>query len=99
MATIEFLGAASGTVTGSLSVLTDSHNRQVVVDAGMYQGAKEEQDRNYEPLGLDMQRVDAMAITHAHLDHVGRVAIAINEGPSGRRRRNDWREHPDRFGW
>ena len=61
---------AAGEVTGSCSLLETAQAR-VLVDYGMHQGGQEEWQRNFAPLPLDCARLDAVVITHAHIDHVG----------------------------
>ena len=66
---IQFLGAA-GCVTGSQFLVT-AGERRVLVDCGMFQGSPNEAVRNRVPLGTDASTLDAILITHAHLDHCG----------------------------
>ena len=78
---IQFLGAA-GTVTGSRFLLSCGDTK-VLVDAGLFQGVKELRDRNWEPLEVDPALLDAVVITHAHLDHCGYIPRLIKEGFQG----------------
>lgn len=66
---LQFLGAA-GTVTGSKYYLT-YQNQRAMIDAGMFQGQKVWRERNWEPLPLDPRELDAVFLTHAHIDHTG----------------------------
>ena len=66
---IQFLGAAE-TVTGSKYLLR-SATRQVLLDAGMFQGAKALRERNWQKLPLVPRDLDAVVLTHAHIDHIG----------------------------
>ncbi len=68
---IQFLGAA-GCVTGSQFLVTVGE-RRVLVDCGMFQGSPEETARNRMPFAFDPQTIDALLLTHAHLDHCGRI--------------------------
>ena len=68
-ATLTFLGAAR-TVTGSKHLLEFAHHR-VLVDAGMFQGLKAHRERNWQPLPIEANSIDAVILTHAHLDHCG----------------------------
>lgn len=78
---LTFLGAA-GTVTGSrLLVEHDSH--RVLVDCGMFQGARELRRRNWEPFPVDPSTVDSVVLSHTHLDHVGWLPRLVVEGFSG----------------
>ncbi|MEX1073136.1 MAG: MBL fold metallo-hydrolase [Chloroflexota bacterium] len=78
---IQFLGAV-GTVTGSQFLVT-AGDRRVLVDCGMFQGAPEEVGRNRMAFAFDPGSLDAVLLTHAHLDHCGRVAALVKAGFSG----------------
>ena len=82
MATLTFLGAA-GTVTGS-KYLLDLGNRRVLVDCGLFQGLKELRLRNWQPFPIPPASIDAVILTHAHLDHSGYLPRAVAQGFSGR---------------
>ena len=69
MAQLTFLGAAR-TVTGS-KYLLEHGGRRVLFDCGLFQGLKELRLRNWEPFPVPPQTIDAVVLTHAHLDHVG----------------------------
>ena len=71
--TLRFLGAA-GTVTGS-KFLVDTPGARVLVDCGLFQGAREWRRRNWEDLAVDPASLDAIVLTHAHLDHSGAVPL------------------------
>jgi metallo-beta-lactamase family protein len=79
---IEFLGAA-GTVTGSRFLLSCEDTR-VLIDCGMFQGLKELRLKNWNPLGIDPAEIDAVAITHAHLDHCGYLPKLVKDGFKGK---------------
>jgi metallo-beta-lactamase family protein len=78
---IQFLGAA-GCVTGSQFLLTVGE-RHVLVDCGMFQGSPEETARNRMPFAFDPQTIDALLLTHAHLDHCGRIPALTRAGYTG----------------
>jgi metallo-beta-lactamase family protein len=80
--TITFLGAAR-TVTGS-KYLLETATAKVLVDAGMFQGLKELRLRNWQSLPFDAASLDAIVLTHAHLDHVGYLPRVIAQGFKGR---------------
>ncbi|MGB7218728.1 MAG: MBL fold metallo-hydrolase [Vicinamibacterales bacterium] len=82
MASLTFLGAA-GTVTGSKHLL-DLGDRRILVDCGMFQGLKELRLRNWTPFPIDPARVDAVILTHAHLDHCGQLPRLVAQGYRGR---------------
>ena len=80
--TIQFLGAA-GTVTGSKFLL--SHGTvKVMIDCGLFQGLKELRERNWSHLPLDASEVDAVVLTHAHLDHCGYLPRIVKDGFKGK---------------
>jgi metallo-beta-lactamase family protein len=82
MPQLTFLGAA-GTVTGSKHLLEMS-DRRILVDCGLFQGLKELRLRNWESLPLDAARLDAVVLTHAHLDHCGYLPRLVSAGFRGR---------------
>ena len=82
MPSLTFLGAA-GTVTGS-KYLLDTGSHRVLVDCGLFQGLKELRLRNWQPLPLPAGDVDAVILTHAHLDHCGYLPRLVAQGFKGR---------------
>jgi metallo-beta-lactamase family protein len=81
MASIHFLGAA-GTVTGS-KFLLEHEGRRVLIDCGLFQGKKELRQRNWEPLPVPAKSLDAIVLTHAHIDHTGGLPRVVAEGFDG----------------
>ncbi len=79
--TITFLGAA-GTVTGS-KYLVDLGETRLLVDCGLFQGLKRLRERNWRPLPVDAESIDAVILTHAHLDHSGYVPLLVKKGFNG----------------
>ncbi|HEX2894019.1 MAG TPA: MBL fold metallo-hydrolase [Marmoricola sp.] len=79
--TLTFLGAA-GTVTGS-KFLLEAQGRRVLVDAGLFQGEREWRRSNWRPLAVAPASIDAVVVTHAHLDHSGYLPVLAREGFSG----------------
>ncbi len=80
-ASLSFLGAV-GTVTGS-RFLVRAGGRCVLVDCGLFQGLKALRLRNWEPLGVAIDSIDAVIVTHAHIDHIGYLPRLVREGFSG----------------
>ena len=79
--TLQFLGAA-GCVTGSQFLVTAGDTR-VLVDCGMFQGSPEEVERNHLPFAFEPSELDALILTHAHLDHCGRTPALVKAGFNG----------------
>ena len=78
---ISFHGADQG-VTGSCH-LVNCGGKQVLIDCGLYQGGRELAEENHEPLGFDPAAVDYLLLTHAHLDHCGRIPLLVKQGFQG----------------
>lgn len=83
MADLTFLGAAQ-TVTGSKHLLTTAAGRQVLVDCGQFQGLKALRERNWQALPFRPSALDAVVLTHAHLDHCGLLPRLVTAGFEGR---------------
>ncbi len=82
MTTLTFLGAAQ-TVTGS-KYLLETAGRRILVDCGLFQGLKELRERNWQPLPVDPKQIDAVILTHAHIDHTGYLPRLVSQGFKGR---------------
>ena len=82
MTSIRFLGAAR-TVTGS-KYLLDTGTSKVLVDSGLFQGLKELRERNWQPFPIPASSIDAVVLTHAHLDHCGFLPRLVAQGFRGR---------------
>jgi metallo-beta-lactamase family protein len=78
---ISFLGGAT-TVTGS-QFLIETERARVLVDCGMFQGSPNEFVRNRVPFGFDPATIDAVVLTHAHLDHCGLLPLLVKGGFGG----------------
>lgn len=83
MKKIKFLGAA-GEVTGSSFLVTAQDNSQLLIDFGMFQGPKALTDLNYKPLQFNPADVTGVVLTHAHLDHCGRLPLLVFGGFKGK---------------
>ena len=81
MAKITFYGGV-GTVTGS-KYLLESNNKRVLVDCGLFQGLRELREKNWEDLPFDVRELDAIIITHAHIDHTGFLPRIVKLGYQG----------------
>ncbi|WP_242928944.1 MBL fold metallo-hydrolase RNA specificity domain-containing protein [Pontibacter vulgaris] len=78
---LQFLGGA-GTVTGS-KILLKTDNHQVLIDCGLFQGLKQLRLLNWEELPLELQKLDAVILTHGHLDHCGYLPVLVKNGYAG----------------
>jgi metallo-beta-lactamase family protein len=79
---ITFAGAA-GTVTGS-RYLVETQQARILVDCGLFQGVKSLRERNWAPLPFDPATLDAVVLTHAHVDHSGYLPRLVKNGFRGR---------------
>jgi len=87
LAYIQFLGAA-GTVTGSKHLIntgdsSDKSGFQVLIDCGLFQGPKQWRERNWRDTPIPAKEIDAVILTHAHLDHCGWIPRLVKEGFRG----------------
>ena len=78
---ISFYGADRD-VTGSCHLL-EAKGKRILVDCGMYQGGRELNEENAEDFGFDPRSVDILLLTHAHLDHCGRIPLLVRRGFDG----------------
>ncbi|GAB3103239.1 MBL fold metallo-hydrolase [Aestuariicella hydrocarbonica] len=81
MATLTFLGAIEG-VTGSNYLLSVNDSR-ILLDCGLFQGRREEEAGNLKPLPYAVDDIDAVVLSHAHLDHSGRLPLLVSQGYRG----------------
>lgn len=79
---LSFFGAARE-VTGSCYLVETSRTR-VLVDCGMFQGSAYADSKNYEDFPFDPTTIDAVTVTHGHLDHVGRIPKLVKQGFTGK---------------
>jgi metallo-beta-lactamase family protein len=80
-ASVRFLGAA-GTVTGSRH-LVDTGEHLVLLDCGLFQGLKDLRQRNWSPPPIDLHRLSAIVLSHAHIDHTGYLPVIVRHGYGG----------------
>jgi metallo-beta-lactamase family protein len=78
---LSFHGADRG-VTGSCHML-EAAGKRLLVDCGLYQGSRELDEENADPFGFDPAAVDILLLTHAHLDHCGRIPLLVKRGFAG----------------
>jgi metallo-beta-lactamase family protein len=79
---LEFFGAAAE-VTGSCHILHVG-GKTVLLDCGLIQGSRRDEERNRDPFPFDASRIDAVVLSHAHLDHCGRLPLLVKRGFRGR---------------
>lgn len=79
---LTFLGA-TGTVTGS-KYLVEHNNKKVLIDCGLFQGHKELRLRNWENFPVKPASIDAIILTHAHIDHSGYIPLLVKNGFKGK---------------
>lgn len=82
MMDITFWGAAE-TVTGSRCFVVETKTARVLVDCGMFQGVKRLRLMNWAPFPIDPASLDAVVLTHAHVDHSGYLPALVRDGFDG----------------
>lgn len=78
---LQFFGAA-GEVTGSCHIL-EIRGHRVLLDCGLIQGGRKDEARNRDPFPFDAAKIDAVVLSHAHLDHCGRLPLLVRRGFRG----------------
>ena len=78
---IKFCGAVNE-VTGSCHLVTTAKH-QILLDCGMYQGGKKEEAANLEPFPFEPTEIECVILSHAHVDHCGRLPLLVKQGFSG----------------
>ena len=79
---LHFFGA-TGTVTGS-KYLLEHGDRSLLIDCGLFQGVKQLRLRNWQPLPVPAAEIDAVVLTHAHIDHSGLLPKLVKRGFTGK---------------
>ena len=83
MITVTCLGAA-GSVTGSNYLVETARGIKILVDCGLFQGGKQMELRNWEAWGYEQKEIQSLILTHAHIDHSGRIPKLVKDGFRGR---------------
>ncbi|HBF43492.1 MAG TPA: MBL fold hydrolase [Desulfobacteraceae bacterium] len=74
----------AGTVTGSSYLVENPQGKRVLVDCGLFQGGRRMESRNWEDWGFDPRGLDTLLLTHAHIDHSGRIPKLVKDGFRGK---------------
>ena len=72
------------TVTGSNYLVESPQGKRVLVDCGLFQGGKRIEERNWEDWGFDPKQIGTVFLTHAHIDHSGRLPKLVRDGFEGK---------------
>jgi len=83
MIRVTCLGGA-GSVTGSCYLVESPQRRKLLVDCGLFQGGRQMEGRNREDWGFDPKEIETLFLTHAHIDHSGRIPKLVKDGFQGR---------------
>ena len=83
MIKITCLGGA-GSVTGSCYFVESTHGKKILVDCGLFQGGRQMESRNLEDWGFDPKDLNTLILTHAHIDHSGRIPKLVKDGFKGK---------------
>src|SRR4030042_2687227 len=73
-----------GTVTGSSYLIESAAGEKVLVDCGLFQGGEKMEQRNWEEWGFDPGQISTLFLTHAHIDHSGKIPKLVKDGFNGR---------------
>ncbi len=82
MVRVTCLGGA-GTVTGSSYLVESAQGKKVLVDCGLFQGGRQMDERNWKEWGFDPKRIHTVFLTHAHIDHSGKIPKLVKDGFQG----------------
>src|SRR4030042_2851489 len=83
MIRVTCLGGA-GSVTGSSYLVESPAGKKVLVDCGLFQGGRQMEDRNWGDWGFVPKEINTLFLTHAHIDHSGRIPKLVRDGFQGR---------------
>jgi len=83
MIRVTCLGGA-GSVTGSCYLIESPKGKKLLVDCGLFQGGKQMENRNRDDWGFNPKDIDALFLTHAHIDHSGRIPKLVKDGYQGK---------------
>lgn len=83
MIRVTCLGGA-GSVTGSNYLVESSQGKKVIVDCGLFQGGRQMEERNWADWGFDPGQISTLFLTHAHIDHSGRIPKLVKDGFKGK---------------
>ena len=83
MIKVTCLGGA-GSVTGSCYLLESPRSKKILIDCGLFQGGRQMESRNREDWGFDPKEIDTLFLTHAHIDHSGRIPKLVKDGFKGK---------------
>lgn len=75
---IKFMGG-TGRVTGSCFLL-EAEDKKILIDCGLFQGDAASRGKNHEPFTFDCAQIDALVVTHSHMDHIGRIPKLYRDG-------------------
>ena len=78
---IEFYGATSG-ITGSCHII-QANGKTVLLDCGLIQGRREAMEQNRQPFPFATKEIDAVVLSHGHIDHSGRIPLLVKQGYQG----------------
>src|SRR5882724_7900616 len=79
---LTFCGGA-GEVTGANYLLESASGEKILIDCGLAQGSRYAEEENFRPFAYDPKQIKALFVTHAHVDHVGRIPKLVKEGFRG----------------
>lgn len=83
MSTNLYFHGGAGSVTG-MNLLFESGSKKILIDCGLFQGRHPFEDANWEPFAYDPKDIEVLLVTHAHVDHIGRIPKLVREGFRGK---------------